>query len=54
MANYFDILNHRPTKFGIGNDYGFLYRLIHQYLVVHNCFWQSLGTLLSSGNSNAF
>ena len=34
MANNFNILNHRPAKFGMGNDYGLLYRITYRILVV--------------------
>ena len=33
-ANNFSIFNHRPPKFGMGNDYGLLYRITYRLLVV--------------------
>ena len=33
-ANNFNILNHRPAKVGMDNDYGLLYRIMCRILVV--------------------
>ena len=34
MANNLSVLNHRPEKFDMNNDYGLLYRITYRILVV--------------------
>ena len=46
MANYFNILNHGATKFGVVCEYGLSYRVMDQYLV--------LIVLVMSGNFPKF
>ena len=33
LVNNFKFLNHRPTKFSMGGDYGFLNRITDRFLV---------------------
>ena len=33
-TNNFNILNHRQAEFGMGNDYGLLYRITYRILVM--------------------
>ena len=42
MAKNFNILNHRPAKFGMGNDYGLLYGVTYVLIISDDCFWQSV------------
>ena len=52
-SHNFNNLNGRPTKFGMDNDYGLLYRGISHVLIISaNCFWWSLATLLGSSKNN--
>ena len=44
MANSFSVLNHRPEKFDMNNDYGLLYRISYISNISCDYFWQSSAT----------
>ena len=54
MVNNFSILNHRPAKFGMGDDNMYCSVEVLHIIISDNCFWQSLATFLGLGNGITF
>ena len=52
IANKFNILNCRPANFGMGNDYGFLYKVMYQLVMIVS--WRSMAAFLGWGNAITF
>ena len=46
-ANNLSVLNHRPVKFDMDNDYKLLYRITYRLLANCDYFWWSSATFLA-------